>query len=111
MGSNPVYLLKPSLLYENANSKQFCPPFNADSANLHITDRLKKQILIRKNLAPHELHFGMNTLSWPSFREEITSEKIFAKEWACAQKHDFRVIQFWGNYQSYVISTYTAIFL
>ena len=49
-------------MYENANSKRFCPPFNADSANLHITDRLKKQILIRKNLAPHELHFGMNTL-------------------------------------------------
>ena len=98
-------------MYKNANSKRVCPPFNADSANLHITDRLKKQILIRKNLAPHELHFGMNTLSWPSFREEITSEKIFAKEWACAQKHDFRVIQLWGNYQSYVISTYTAIFL
>ena len=66
-------------MHENANSKRVCPPFNADSANLHITDRLKKQILIRKNLAPHELHFGMNTLSWPSFREEITSEKIFAK--------------------------------
>ena len=66
-------------MYENANSKRVFPPFNADSANLHITDRLKKQILIRKNLAPHELHFGMNTLSWPSFREEITSEKIFAK--------------------------------
>ena len=49
-------------MYENANSKRFCSLFNADSANLHITDRLKKQILIRKNLAPHELHFGMNTL-------------------------------------------------
>ena len=72
-------VLVKSLMYENSNSKRVCPPFNADSANLHITDRLKKQILIRKNLAPHELHFGMNTLSWPSFREEITSEKIFAK--------------------------------
>ena len=92
-------------MYENANSKRVCPPFNADSANLHITDRLKKQILIRKNLAPHELHFGMNTLSWPSFREEITSEKIFAKGGHVLQNMIFRVIQFWGNYQSYVIST------